>query len=59
MGGSIDGKGLYDFLAEDAGLTDKITVEEFQNKKAVPNNSDDEIDKVYKTYCTLLEKNVD
>lgn len=56
MGERIEGKGLRSFLEDDASLTEKMTNEDFQNKKAVPNNSDYEIEEVYQTYCTLLEK---
>lgn len=56
MSDRIKGKGLREFLAEDSSLTNKMTYEEFQNKKAAPDNSDDDIDKVYRTYRTLTEK---
>ena len=49
-------KGLQDFLAEDVSLTDQISYEEFQAKKAAPNNSDNEIAEVYQTYRTAVEK---
>lgn len=56
MGERIEGKGLRGFLEDDASLIEKMTTDEFQEKKAIPNNSDYEVEKVYQTYCTLLEK---
>lgn len=50
------GKGLNDFLEDDISLKEMITHEEFKEKKAVPDNSDEEIAKVYETYCALVEK---
>ena len=49
-------KGLKEFLTEDASLTEKLTYEEFQEKKAAPGNSDDGIYEAYEAYCTALEK---
>ena len=49
-------KGLQDFLTEDASLTEKVTYEEFQNRKAAPNNTDDMIAEAYKAYRDALEK---
>ncbi|MCM1143342.1 MAG: hypothetical protein NC318_07050 [Blautia sp.] len=56
MGEKIKGKGLFGFLEEDTSLKEKISYEEFQGKKAVPDNSDETIEKAYQDYCTLTEK---
>lgn len=49
------GKGLREFLAEDTSLMEKITFEEFQNNKTAPDNSDADIEEVYRTYLELTE----
>ncbi len=48
-------KGLKQFLDEDTSLTEQMTHEDFENKKAAPNNSDKKLEEVYQTYCTVLE----
>ena len=45
-----------DFIAEDGSLTTKITYEEFKNKEAAPDNSDDEIREAFEAYCTILNR---
>lgn len=49
-------KGLQEFLKEDVSLTEKISYEEFEEKKAAPGNSDDGISEAYRTYRAELEK---
>ena len=49
-------KGIMDFIAEDGSLSTKITYEEFKNKKAAPNNSDDGIKEAFEAYCTILNR---
>lgn len=48
-------KGLYGFLRDDESLMEKITFEEFQNRKPGADNSDETIEKVYREYCRLTE----
>lgn len=45
-------KGLQEFLKEDKSLTECMDYEEFESKKAAPNNSDDRIMDAYQAYCT-------
>ena len=49
-------KGIMDFIKEDKSLSKKITYEEYENKKAVPKNSDIPIEKAYEAYLTVLER---
>lgn len=53
---NVKTKGLSDFLSEDKSLTDTFSYEEFCEKKAAPNNSDDILEDVYRAYRTALEK---
>lgn len=52
----LKAKGIMDFIAEDGSLTTKITYEEFKNKEAAPDNSDDEIKEAFEAYCTILNR---
>ena len=45
------------FLAEDKSLMEKVTVFEFQTKKAAPGNTDKHINDAFEAYCNVLEKN--
>lgn len=49
-------KGLQGFLADDMSLTERVTHEQFLEKKTAPNNSDDELGEVYKVYRAAVEK---
>lgn len=54
-GETVKRKGLQDFLNEDSSLTEKITYEEFLDKKLAPNNSDDPIEEVYWDYRRIID----
>ena len=49
-------KSLQGFLNDDASLTEKVSYEQFLEKKTAPNNSDDALGEVYKAYCIAVEK---
>lgn len=49
----IKPKNLQDFLDDDKSLTEKITYEEFQ-KRNIQENSDDNVDDVYKAYRNAI-----
>ncbi len=49
-------KGLAEFLEEDSSLKEKITYDQYIQNGAVPENSDDELEKVYQVYCKILKE---
>lgn len=49
-------KGLEALLEDDPGLREKITYEEYQNGKTIPENSDQPLEEVYQEYRTFLMK---
>lgn len=46
-------KGLKQIFEEDKSLREKITYNEFIQKKIVPQNSDEPIDDVYENYLKI------
>ena len=52
----IKQKGFQDYLNDDPSLTEKITYEEFMNKKATPKDNEEiSIEDAYDSYCRVLE----
>lgn len=49
-------KGLDALLNDDPSLKKKLTYEEYQAGESVPDNSDYQIEDVYKEYRLFLEK---
>ncbi|MBR1478734.1 MAG: hypothetical protein IJ608_12380 [Lachnospiraceae bacterium] len=49
-------KGLVGFLNDDSSLLEETTLEEFETGKVAPDNSDDDIEDAYRTYCRIMKK---
>lgn len=49
-------KGLDALLDDDPSLRKKLTYEDYQAGKSVPDNSDHQIEEVYEEYRNFLEK---
>lgn len=49
-------KSYLDFIAEDESLTKKITLEEYENNKFAPENSDETIEEAYAAYKRVMKK---
>ena len=49
-------KGFRDFLADDSSLKVMVDLDEFENKKIAPGNSDDKVSEVYSNYINIIQQ---
>lgn len=48
-------KSFTDFISEDGSLAEEMTLEEYENKKSAPSNSDAPLKEAYEAYKRVLE----
>lgn len=51
----IKPKRISDFISEDTSLTEEMTLEDYENKKSAPCNSDAPLKEAYEAYKQVLE----